>query len=99
MARDIGVWLFGQSVGTLSLLNGRLSFQYHHDGLALPNAVALSQSLPLVPEPFDDHQCRAFFAGLLPEGNLLRISAHRDRRFRDRDRTFRPMMTAHFGAT
>jgi hypothetical protein len=27
----------------------------------------------------------------------LRISAHRDRRFRDRDRTFRPMMTAHFG--
>ena len=40
MARDIGVWLFGQSVGTLSLLNGRLSFQYHHDGLALPNAVA-----------------------------------------------------------
>jgi hypothetical protein len=22
----------------------------------------------------------------------------RDRRFRDRDRTFRPMMTAHFGA-
>ena len=29
----------------------------------------------------------------------VRISAHRDRRFRDRDRTFRPMMTAHFGAT
>jgi hypothetical protein len=28
---------------------------------------------------------------------LVRISAHRDRRFRDRDRTFRPMMTAHFG--
>jgi hypothetical protein len=27
----------------------------------------------------------------------VRISAHRDRRFRDRDRTFRPMMTAHFG--
>jgi serine/threonine-protein kinase HipA len=75
MARDIGVWLFGQSVGTLSLLNGRLSFQYHHDGLALPNAVALSQSLPLVPEPFDDHQCRAFFAGLLPEGNLRRLIA------------------------
>jgi hypothetical protein len=29
----------------------------------------------------------------------VRISAHRDRRFRDRDRTFRLMMTAHFGAT
>jgi serine/threonine-protein kinase HipA len=75
MARDIGVWLFGQSVGTLSLVNGRLSFQYHRDGLAQPNAVALSQSLPLVPEPFDDHQCRAFFAGLLPEGNLRRLIA------------------------
>ena len=24
MARDIGVWLFGQSVGTLSPVNGRL---------------------------------------------------------------------------
>ena len=30
-------------------------------------------------------------------GSRVRISAHRDRRFRDRDRTFRPMMTAHFG--
>jgi len=75
MARDIGVWLFGQSVGTLSLVNGRLSFQYHHEGLTQPGAVALSQSLPLVPEPFDDHQCRAFFAELLPEGNLRRLIA------------------------
>jgi serine/threonine-protein kinase HipA len=31
--------------------------------------------LPLVPEPFDDHQCRAFFAELLPEGNLRRLIA------------------------
>ena len=29
--------------------------------------------------------------------DVVRISAHRDRRFRDRDRTFRLMMTAHFG--
>lgn len=33
MAHDIGVWLFGQSVGTLSLVNGRLSFQYRYEGL------------------------------------------------------------------
>jgi len=75
MAHDIGVWLFDQPVGTLSLVGGRLSFQYRHDWLAQPNAVALSQSLPVRPEPFDDHLCRAFFAGLLPEGNLRRLIA------------------------
>ena len=75
MAHDIGVWLFDQPVGTLSLVGGRLSFQYGHDWLAQPNAGALSQSLPLSPDVFDDRQCRAFFAGLLPEGNLRRLIA------------------------
>ena len=75
MAHDIGVWLFDQPVGTLSLVGGRLSFQYGHDWLAQPNAGALSQSLPLGPDVFDDLQCRAFFAGLLPEGNLRRLIA------------------------
>ena len=75
MAHDISVWLFDQPVGTLSLLGGRLSFQYDHDWLAQPDAVALSQSLPLGPDVFDDRQCRAFFAGLLPEGNLRRLIA------------------------
>jgi serine/threonine-protein kinase HipA len=75
MVHDIGVWLFDQPVGTLSLVGGRLSFQYRADWLAKPNALALSQSLPLGPEPFVDHQCRAFFAGLLPEGNLRRLIA------------------------
>lgn len=75
MAHEIAVWLFNQSVGTLSLVGGRLSFRYSADWLAQPNKVALSQSLPLGCEPFDDHQCRAFFAGLLPEGNLRRLIA------------------------
>jgi HipA-like protein len=75
MAHDIGVWLFDQPVGTLSLVAGRLSFQYRHDWLAQPDAVALSLSLPLGSDAFDDHQCRAFFAGLLPEGNLRRLIA------------------------
>ena len=77
MAHDIGVWLFDQPVGTLSLVGGRLSFQYHADWLAQPNAVALSQSLPLGSNAFDDRQCRPFFAGLLPEGNLRRLIAQR----------------------
>lgn len=75
MAHDVSVWLFNQPVGTLSLVAGRLSFQYRPDWLTQPNAVALSQSLPLAPAPFDDYQCRAFFAGLLPEGNLRRLIA------------------------
>ena len=75
MVHDIGVWLFDQPVGTLSLVGGRLSFQYRPDWLTQPIAVALSRSLPLGPEPFDDHRCRAFFAGLLPEGNLRRLIA------------------------
>lgn len=75
MAHEIAVWLFNQSVGTLSLVGGRLSFRYSADWLAQPNKVALSKSLPLGSEPFDDHQCRAFFAGLLPEGNLRRLIA------------------------
>lgn len=53
----------------------QLGFQYRDDWLAQPDAVAISQSLPLRPDPFDDHQCRAFFAGLLPEGHLRRLIA------------------------
>lgn len=75
MAHDIGVWLFDQPVGTLSMVSGRLSFQYQPGWLTQPNAMAISQSLQLGTELFDDHQCRAFFAGLLPEGNLRRLIA------------------------
>ena len=75
MAHDIAVWLYDQPVGTLSLVGGRLSFQYALEWLAKPSATGLSQSLPPRPEPFDDPHCRAFFAGLLPEGNLRRLIA------------------------
>ena len=75
MAHEIGVGLFDQAVGTLSFADGQLGFQYRDDWLAQPDAVAISQSLPLRPDPFDDHQCRAFFAGLLPEGHLRRLIA------------------------
>lgn len=75
MAHDMGVWWLDQPVGILSLVGGRLSFQYSRDWLAQTNAVALSQSLPLGTDAFDDRQCRAFFAGLLPEGHLRRLIA------------------------
>ncbi|WP_396434386.1 type II toxin-antitoxin system HipA family toxin [Limnohabitans sp.] len=75
MAHELDVWLFTERVGTLSLVQGRLSFCYAPDWLAQPNAVALSMSLPLQFEPFNDHQSRPFFAGLLPEGQLRRLLA------------------------
>lgn len=75
MAHELAVWLFAKQVGTLSLVDGRLSFAYHPNWLASPDAVALSGSLPLQAAPFDDIRTRPFFAGLLPEGHLRRLIA------------------------
>jgi serine/threonine-protein kinase HipA len=75
MAHELDVWLFADRVGSLSLVQGRLSFCYATDWLAQPKAVALSMSLPLQAAPFDDHKSRPFFAGLLPEGQLRRLVA------------------------
>ena len=75
MAHKLEVWLFDDHVGTLSLIEGRLSFSYAANWLSNPSACALSASLPLQVLPFDDHQTRPFFAGLLPEGQLRRLIA------------------------
>lgn len=63
MPKQLEVWLLGAHVGTLSQVDGRLSFAY-----APAANTPLSQSLPLRVEPFDDRATRPFFAGLLPEG-------------------------------
>lgn len=75
MAHELNVFLHAKCVGTLSLVSGRLSFQYSPQALAAPAFVPLSQSLPGQPEPFDDHQSRPFFAGLLPEGRMRQLIA------------------------
>ena len=75
MAHELEVWLFADRVGTLALVDGQLSFCYAPGWLALPSAVALSASLPLQGEPFDDRWSRPFFAGLLPEGKMRRLIA------------------------
>ncbi len=75
MTNELEVWLFADRVGTLALIDGRLSFRYADDWLKRRNAVALSCSLPLQTEPFDDRRTRPFFAGLLPEGQLRRLIA------------------------
>lgn len=75
MVHELDVWLFADRVGTLTLVEGRLNFCYAPGWLSLPNAVALSTSLPLQSETFDDHKTRPFFAGLLPEGQMRRLIA------------------------
>jgi serine/threonine-protein kinase HipA len=75
MTHELDVWLFADHVGSLSLVEGWLNFSYAPAWLAQPNAIALSSSLPLQAEPFDDHRSRPFFAGLLPEGQMRRLIA------------------------
>lgn len=75
MAHELEVWLFADHVGKLSLVDGRLNFCYLPGWLTRPDAVALSVSLPLQAEPFDERRARPFFAGLLPEGQLRRLIA------------------------
>ncbi len=75
MEHELEVWLFNHRVGTLVLIDGRVSFRYAPDWLSRQDAMALSVSLPLQAEPFDDQKTRPFFAGLLPEGQLRRLIA------------------------
>jgi serine/threonine-protein kinase HipA len=83
--RSLNVWLNDRLVGRLDQTGGRLSFVYDADWIAKRDAIALSVSLPLRSEPYDDRTARPFFAGLLPEqekrgqvARALGISARND---------------------
>ena len=75
MPHKLQVWLFNEPVGTLGLVNGRLSFEYAQQWLQNPQAMAISCALPLQAATFDDHLSRPFFAGLLPEGKMRQLIA------------------------
>ena len=75
MAHQLEVWFFGDHVGNIGLVDGRLSFSYSPGWLSKPDAIALSASLPLQSDNFDDRKSRPFFAGLLPEGDMRRLLA------------------------
>jgi len=75
MSRVLEVWLLGQHVGQLAQVDGRLSFCYSTQWLQSANAIPLSHHLPLQAGAFDDKATRAFFAGLLPEGDKRRLIA------------------------
>ena len=75
MSQQLAVWLFEACVGVLSLEQGQLRFAYLPSWLENPQAVPLSQGLPLQNEPFGDQAARSFFAGLLPEGGMRQLLA------------------------
>jgi serine/threonine-protein kinase HipA len=50
---------------------GRLGFSYKEDFPGSPEAAPLSRHLPLSTQVFGDESTRAFFANLLPEGDVL----------------------------
>jgi serine/threonine-protein kinase HipA len=55
---ELNVWLSDQCAGTLRQRLGALEFQYKEQWLEQPQAMPLSQSLPLQAEPFADQTCR-----------------------------------------
>lgn len=71
----LDVFLHQDRAGTLERLDGaKLRFAYDADWLALAEA-PLSLALPLREEPYEDSECRPYFAGLLPEGEFLKAIA------------------------
>lgn len=67
--------MFNYRLETPRLIEGRLSFCYIDIWINNPNVTALSCSLPLQSEIFDDHQSRPFFGGLLHESNMRKLLA------------------------
>lgn len=77
MARQIlNVFLGQELVGELEQdAAGNTRFQYVQSWLDSPDAMPLSASLPLRPDPFSRNETRPFFAGVLPEEESRRLIA------------------------
>lgn len=74
--KTLDVFLGDNLVGTLEQdASGTTRFQYAQAWLDLPDAIPLSASLPLRPEPFSRNETRPFFAGVLPEGEGRQLIA------------------------
>ncbi|MGO9470081.1 MAG: HipA N-terminal domain-containing protein [Isosphaeraceae bacterium] len=69
------VMLGGKMVGTLQELDDRVIFAYSSDWLGRKDAVPVSLTMPLRPEPYVSKGLHPFFENLLPEGWLLEVSS------------------------
>ena len=68
MARTLDVYLHRDLAGRLTQNeHGDMVFNYDESWMEKPGAIPLSNSLPLRKQRFNRRECRAFFAGILPE--------------------------------
>lgn len=73
--RTGSVWLDQERVGLVEELpDGTCRFAYDHAWLVRPEAVPISVTLPLRPEPYETRGIHPFFDGLIPEGWLLELA-------------------------
>jgi serine/threonine-protein kinase HipA len=72
--RTAEVYLQDRLAGILQERDSDYTFFYLPEYLDRTNAQAVSLSLPLQPEPFEDKRLFPFFDGLIPEGWLLDIA-------------------------
>ena len=76
MVKTLSVYLLGKLAGHLTQdLNSQLSFQYASAYLEHPGHLPLSYSMPLRTEPYTNPECRGYFSGLLPEGEVRTVVA------------------------
>ena len=73
--RSAIVSIAGERVGRLEEIPSGTRFTYDRQWLDRPNALPVSVTLPLRPEPYESRGIHPFFLNLLPEGWLLEISA------------------------
>jgi serine/threonine-protein kinase HipA len=79
VARNLDVYLHENLVGVLAQdPHGDMTFRYAEGWLTNPDVMALSQSVPLRAEPFSHRECKGFFGGILPEGNIREVIARNE---------------------
>ncbi len=74
MARKADVYMEGLKAGILEEQGSSYAFTYDPAYLADEKAHAISLSLPLQEDPYEDKRLFPFFDGLIPEGWLLDIA-------------------------
>lgn len=70
------VYIQNHYAGIIKETEDGYAFSYSPDYLCLPQAVAVSLTLPLRNEPYETSILFPFFDGLIPEGWLLNVVSH-----------------------
>lgn len=74
MTKQLSVRFYGKEIGILEEISGKMHFTYREDA-----EFQLSLSLPLRPKTFTERECKGYFGGLLPEGEIRKQLAQKHR--------------------